>query len=319
MRPRNVKTMTDASAPIPRQDLPRLELLRSFDAAARSLSFTEAGKELFLTQSAVSRQIQQIEADLGVPLFERRHRALVLTSPGQTLHRAVVDVLQRLRDATALVRTSTQARTVSMTTTPGFASFWLIPRLARFTAVHPHVDVRISATLDNLDLNRAGLDLAVRFGPMANRSDSPLFEEAVMPVCSPSLLKDRHNPLKKPSDLANHTMLAYEVPSGMALTLDWEPWLRLMGHPELQPQNTLRFSQYTDVIGAAVAGQGVAIGRFPLLNQMLADKRLVAPFKGVTSSQRGYFIEWSLRGPGNADAQDFAKWLRAEAVSAALQ
>src|SRR5207253_1178702 len=127
-------------------------LLRSFDSAARHLSFTLAGRELFLTQSAVSRQIQQVEAGLGVALFERRHRALALTPAGQVLHRAVVDALQRLHDATTLIRSTAQPRQVAMTCTPGFASFWLIPRLAHFTADHPAVDVRISATLDLLEL-----------------------------------------------------------------------------------------------------------------------------------------------------------------------
>ncbi len=305
--------------PITRQDLPRMDLLRSFEAAARHLSFTSAAQELFLTQSAVSRQIQQIEAGLGVPLFERRHRALSLTDAGHTMHRAVADCLDRLRDATALVRASTFTRMVAMTTTPGFASFWLIPRLARFTASHPQVDVRISATLDSLDLNRAGLDMSVRFCPLADGDGPALFEETVMPVCSPGLLKQRDNPLKKPADLAHHTLLAYDVPQNQALALDWEPWLRLMGHPDIRPQNTVRFSQYPDVVTAAVAGQGVAIGRFPLLNQMLKNKSLVAPFKGIAASKRGYFIAWGTRGQHNPDAQDFAKWLRTEAASAALQ
>ena len=147
---------------ITRQDLPRLELLRSFDAAARTLSFTHAAQELFLTQSAVSRQIQQMEAGLGVDLFERRHRALALTQAGRTMQRAVADCLERLRDATAQVRIGTLARTVAVTTTPGFASLWLIPRLVRFTAKHPEVDVRVSATLDVQDLERNQLDPHIR-------------------------------------------------------------------------------------------------------------------------------------------------------------
>jgi LysR family transcriptional regulator, glycine cleavage system transcriptional activator len=306
------------AAPILRQDLPRLDLLRSFEAAARHLSFTLAAQELFLTQSAVSRQIQQVEAGLGVPLFERRHRALALTEAGQTLQRAVVDCLARLRDATALVRSSHQMRRVSVTTTPGFASLWLIPRLVHFTASHPQVDVRISATLDTLDLNRADLDVAVRFCPLGEGDGPALFEETVMPVCSPLLLKQRDNPLKSPADLVRHTLLAYDVRQNQALALDWEPWLRLMGYPDIRPQNTVQFSQYTDVVTAAAAGQGVAIGRFPLLNQMLKNKSLVAPFKGTASSKRGYFIAWSTRGQNNPDAIDFVKWLRAEAASAAL-
>ena len=301
---------------ITRHDLPPLDLLRSFDAAARSLSFTLAAHEMFLTQSAVSRQIQQMEAALGVPLFERRHRALALTDAGHTMHRAVVDCLERLRDATALVRIATPMRHVSVTTTPGFASLWLIPRLARFTADHPQVDVRISATLEVQDLDRSQLDLAVRFCPTHQGAGPPLFEELVVPVCSPQLLSNRANPLKIPADLAHHTLLAVDTPRGMALIGDWEPWLKVMGLPEVRTKNTLRFTQYADAIGAAVAGQGVAIGRFPLLDSMLRDKRLVTPFKGAAASHRGYFVAMGARAHDNPDALDFAKWLRAEALLA---
>lgn len=304
---------------IARHDLPPLELLRSFDAAARNLSFTLAARELFLTQSAVSRQIQQMEAALGVPLFERGHRALALTDAGHTMHRTVVDCLERLRDATALARTATQMRLVSVTMTPGFASLWLIPRLARFTANHPQVDVRISATLEVQDLDRSQLDMAVRFCPTVQGVGPPLFEELVMPVCSPQLLANRANPLKKPADLANHTLLAVDTPQGMALTGDWEPWLSVMGLPEVRTKNTLRFTQYADVVAAAVAGQGVAIGRFPLLKELLRDKRLVTPFKGVAASQRGYFVALGSRAANNPDAQDFARWLRAEGQLANAQ
>lgn len=142
MRTENVKL--NANLAISRQDLPRLELLRSFEAAARTLSFTVAANELFLTQSAVSRQIQQLEASVGTDLFERQHRAFALTDAGRTLQRAVVDSLERLRDATLVIRASLQSamqvRQVAVTCTPGFASLWLIPRLARFTANHPQVN-----------------------------------------------------------------------------------------------------------------------------------------------------------------------------------
>lgn len=308
---------------ITRQDLPRLDLLRSFEAAARTLSFTLAAQELFLTQSAVSRQIQQMEADLGVPLFERRHRALDLTEAGRTLQRAVVDCLERLRDATALLHASTPLRHVAVTTTPGFASLWLIPRLARFTANHPQVDVRVSATLDVQDLQRNQLDLAVRFCATKDAADedlgAPLFEETVLPVCSPRLLANRANPLKKPADLANHTLLTVDGNRGMAFTEDWEPWMRVMGLPGLRPKNTLRFTLWADAIGAAVAGQGVALGRFPLLNEMLHDRRLVTPFKGAAASHRAYFVALGARAANNPDAQDFANWLRAEAQRVAAE
>lgn len=296
-----------------RNELPPLDLLRTFDAAARHLSFTLAGQEIFLTQSAVSRQIQQVEAHLGVPLFTRHHRALALTEAGQLLHRAVVDSLERLRDATARVRSTSTMRQVSLTCTNGFASLWLIPRLSRFTANHPDVDVRISATMDVLDLDRSQFDLAVRFCPTSDGMGPPLFEEMVLPVCAPQLVKARPHPLKRPADLIHHSLLAVDMPQGMALTVDWEPWIHSMGLEDLRAKSYMRFTTYADAISAAVAGQGVAIGRLPLLAEMLRDKRLVAPFGGGASSQRGYYVLLGSKGASNPDAKAFVDWLRVEA------
>jgi LysR family glycine cleavage system transcriptional activator len=302
-----------APAAITRSELPPLDLLRSFEAAARHLSFTLAAHELFLTQSAVSRQIQQVEASLGVALFERRHRSLELTEAGRLLQRTVVDCLERLRDVTTRVRATSALRQVSMTCTPGFASLWLIPRLSRFTADHPAVDVRISATMELLDVDRNQVDLAVRFCPIRGGEGPPLFEESVLPVCAPRLAASRVKPLKKPADLVHHTLLAVDMPQGMALTVDWEPWIQVMGLAELRMKNSVRFTQYADAIAAAVAGQGVAIGRMPLLAELLRDKRLVTPFRASAVSQRGYYVLMSERGARNPDARDFVAWLRAEA------
>ena len=310
----NGNAVVAVAAPIRRSDLPRLELLRSFESAARQLSFTLAANELSLTQSAVSRQIQQMEVGLGVPLFERRHRAPELTAAGRLMQRTVVDCLERLRDATASVRSATQARQVSVTATPGFASLWLIPRLERFSASHPQVDVRVSATNDMLDLARGQIDVAVRFCPTRDGAGEPLFEETVLPVCAPRLLKDRSRPLKTPADLVHHTLLAMEMPQGTTPTADWSPWFQIMGLPELRSKNTLRFTQYGDAVAAAVAGQGVAIGRLPLVAELMRSGSLVAPFRVASTSRRAYFIAASPRVAHNPDAQDFMRWLRAEAA-----
>jgi LysR family transcriptional regulator, glycine cleavage system transcriptional activator len=317
MHPGNVKAMP-ARPLAARSELPPLDLLRSFESAARHLSFTRAAQELFLTQSAVSRQIQQVEASLGVTLFHRHHRALELTEAGRVLQRAVVDCLERLRDVTSRLRATAALRQVSMTCTPGFASLWLIPRLARFTASHPAVDVRMSATMEILDIERSQVDLAIRFVPISDGEGPSLFEESVVPVCAPRLVTARPHPLKKPADLVHHTLLAVDMPEGMALTVDWEPWIRVMGLAELRMKNTLRFTQYADAIAAAVAGQGVAIGRLPLLAQLLHDRQLVAPFGSSVASQRGYYVVMSERGSRNPDAQEFVSWLRAEAEAARI-
>lgn len=312
MRYENAKAaMPDTIA---RDELPRLELLRSFAVAARRLSFTLAAQELALTQSAVSRQIQQLEEGLGVALFERRHRALALTPAGETMYRAVWDSLERLRDATASVRSSRRARQVAVTTTPGFASLWLIPRLARFSADHPQVDVLMSATYDLLNLERSGIDVAVRFCAIGQGLGAPLFEETVVPVCAPRLLQDVARPLRAPADLAQHTLLVMEGHHGMPPMADWAPWLELMGLGGIRGTNTLRFSNYNDAVAAALAGQGVAIGRLPLVASLLREGQLVAPFGGSGHSQRGYFVAAAAQAATNADAQDFIGWLHAEAL-----
>jgi DNA-binding transcriptional LysR family regulator len=293
-----------------------LDLLHAFESAARHLSFTEAGRELFLTQSAVSRQIQQLESSLGAPLFERRHRALALTEAGRIMQRAVQDSLERLRDAAARVRAAGALRQVAITCTPGFASLWLIPRLSRFTAAHPQVDVRISATNEVIDIDRAGIDVAVRFVPSAAGSGPQLFEEQVQPMCAPKLLQDAQRPLKSPADLARHTLLAVDMPHGEALTVDWEPWFRVMGLEGVQMANNLRFTQYADAVAAAVAGQGVVIGRLPLLADLVKKGQLVAPFRSPALSRRGYFVAMSASAVRNPDAKEFAQWLLAEAEQA---
>lgn len=320
MRPRNANPVASPSAPSgagpSRKQLPRLELLHSFEAAARHLSFTLAAKELFLTQSAVSRQIAQLEMDLGIALFTRHHRALALTEAGQIMQRAVTDCLDRLRDATVRVRGIPALRQVSITCTPGFASLWLIPRLSRFTSTHPQVDVRLSATLDVLDLARSGIDIAVRFCPKREDLGPSLFEETVLPLCAPALCNQGAHPLRTPADLSEHTLLTVDIPQGMALTVEWEPWLKIMGLSDVRLKNTLRFTQYTEAVAAAVAGQGVVIGRVPLLNALLQEGKLVAPFAGANgqgaASQRAYYIDMAAHARSNPDAQDFAQWLRNE-------
>ncbi|TFZ07688.1 LysR substrate-binding domain-containing protein [Ramlibacter humi] len=313
MHTTNAKTPAPAP-PEPRSRQLRLDLLHTFETAARHLSFTNAGAELALSQPAVTRQIQQLEASLGVALFERRHRSLALTDAGRVMQRAVDDSLERLRDAAARVRATAGTRQIAITCTPGFASFWLIPRLARFTATHPDVDVRISATLNIVDLERGQVDLAVRFVPMAEGVGPQLFAEAVQPMCAPSLLKDARRPLKVPEDLARHTLLTVDMKDAPP-TVEWEPWLDLMGLDDVRMAHTMRFTQYSEAVAAAVAGHGVVIGRLPLLADLVRQRKLVAPFRTPASSQRGYFLTLGPAGARNPDAQAFIEWLQSEAVA----
>jgi len=296
-----------------RSHLPDLDLLAGFEAAARHLSFTKAGEELFLTQSAVSRQIKELEEQLGVELFHRRHRALALTEAGQQFYAAAAQVLTTMRSATSRLRAQAGRKTLSVTTTNSFAALWLIPRLAGFTRTHPDVEVKITAETRVQDLERDGLDIAIRHGPasLAGPNAIRLFGERVFPVCSPKLLKKQR--LREPADLKNHCLLVYNDPDGRHPWLHWKTWLEVAGIADLRPAGTLSFSGYEQIIPAAVAGHGVALGRSPLLKDLLAAKELVAPFKGSADPARSYFAIVSKNAAGRAEAVDFVEWLKEEA------
>jgi LysR family transcriptional regulator, glycine cleavage system transcriptional activator len=297
-----------------RNALPSLDLLVGFEAAARHLSFTKAGEELFLTQSAVSRQIKELEDQLGVALFQRRHRALALTPEGQQFYAAAAQVLVTMRAATDRLRAGTGRRGIALTTTHSFAALWLIPRLAGFTRAHPEADVRITADTRVQDLERDGLDIAIRHGPpsLAGPNAIRLFGERVFPVCSPKLLKKQ--PLKAPADLRHHVLLQYDDPDGRHPWLHWKTWLEVAGIAELRPAGTLSFSGYEQIIPAAVAGHGVALGRTPLVRDLLAAKQLVAPFKNSADPARAYFAIVSKRAEGRPEVRAFVEWLREAAA-----
>jgi DNA-binding transcriptional LysR family regulator len=295
-----------------RWQLPPLELLPAFEAAARLLSFTRAADELSLTQSAISRQIQALEESLGTRLFERRTRALLLTDNGQRYYQQVQVLLRELDDATQKLRGAAAARTVTVTTTPGFASLWLIPRLNGYLQAHPGVDVRISATYESINLEQSGLDLAIRYGPDEELQGYPaVFEESVIPVCSPALAADPARPLREPADLHAHVLLHSD--DAKYSWTEWNLWLHVHGLRDLKPAGMLQFNQYDQLIQAAVNGQGVALGRLPLVKRMLRDRQLVTPFKKSVVSSRGYFLVRSARAAGKKDVAEFAAWLLDEA------
>jgi LysR family glycine cleavage system transcriptional activator len=300
---------------IPR--LPSLDLLKGFEAAARLLSFTRAGEELHLTQSAVSRQIKELEQQLGVPLFERRHRALGLTDAGRALFPAAVQVLQAMRAATDQLRALSARRSLAVTATPSFAALWLIPRLTGFTRAHPDLDVRIAADTRVQDLERDGLDIAIRHGPasLAGPNALRLFGERVFPVCSPKLLRDSRRPLRQPADLRHHVLLQYDDPDGRHPWLHWKTWLEVERLTDLRPAGSLLFSGYEQIIPAAIAGNGVALGRSPLVREALASGELVAPFKRSADPARAYFAIVSRNAATRPEVGDFVAWLRAEAAA----
>ncbi|MEO5843470.1 MAG: LysR substrate-binding domain-containing protein [Caldimonas sp.] len=298
-------------------ELPPLELLVAFESAARHLSFTRAGAEIALTQSAVSRQVLALENRLGVPLFRRLHRALALTEDGATFYAAALEALGRIDRATRAIRHSDRPQTVVVTTTPGFAGLWLIPRLAGFVADHPGVDVRISASNALVNLERDGVDIGIRYRPVQTAGPADgvrLFGETVSPVCSPRLLRPPHPPLERPGDLAAHTLLRMEPDGGNQLQ-DWGLWLQAMKLGDLRPAGVLHFSSYDQLISAAIAGQGIALGRVPLIESHLKSRKLVAPFSEAVVSPRCYFMVASKAAADQPAVRAFMAWLQSQAAA----
>jgi len=269
--------------------LPPLDLLLAFDAAARHLSFTKAAAERFLTQSAISRQVKALENDLGVPLFHRRHRALDLTDDGRRLADAVRDSLAGLRKAMVRIRSPQRREVLSLTTTPGLASLWLIPRLADLVKVQPGIDVRIDATMQHRDLATDGFDLAIRYLGTKAAVGRPLFAETMQLVCAPKLLRDKSRPILTLQDLRFHTLLQVEAPRA-GYPLEWDLWMRAVGIAGLEPANEIMFTNYDAAIAAAVDGQGMALGRRPLIDALLARGALVAPLGDEIATMRGYYL-----------------------------
>jgi LysR family transcriptional regulator, glycine cleavage system transcriptional activator len=299
-------------------ELPSLDLLRGFEAAARHLSFTLAAAELYLTQSAVSRQIATLEERLGMRLFLRRNRGLTLTDAGETLRAAVAAALRELDDGLARIR-APAARTLNVTASVAFSALWLVPRLPRFAREHPGVDVRLSATSALLDLARDRIDVAVRYcAPQAAPADAvELFGGDVVPVCAPKLLRDRARPLKLPADLRHHVLLHYDDPVRPMPWQSWSTWLEAAGVPDLKPAGSLHFSHLDHAVHAAVDGQGLALGIRSVLGDLLANRRLVIPFAQSSRADRGYYAILAPAARVRPEAIQFVHWLQQEVAASA--
>ena len=267
-------------------DLPSLNALRAFEASARHLSFKEAARELHVTPGAVSQQVKGLEQELGVPLFQRLTRSIVLTPEGQSLRPKVLQAFQLLAAAVDGVRPAERPALLTVSTFPSFAAKWLVPRLGRFAARHPGIDVRISSTTGLVDFRREAVDLAVRQG----KGDWPglrsvlLFNAELFPVCSPALLEGPH-PLREPADLHHHTLLHSN--RGDA---EWRLWLGAHTVRGVDASRGPRFSDDALALEAAMEGQGVAISRDILVAGDLAAGRLVRPFAQALPDLFGCYV-----------------------------
>lgn len=274
--------------------LPPLNALRAFEAAGRHLSFAKAAAELHVTPAAISHQVKSLEAYLGIQLFRRLPRGLLLTDAGQGCLPLLGKGFDEFAAAIDSVRRSGNDRVLTVTIMPSLAAKWLLRASPDFQRLHPKIDLHISATTRSVDLARDNVDVGIRYG----LGDWPglridlLSTEELFPVCSPRLLEGPHG-LRTPDDLRHHTLLhdlsswrpelAGEVP-------DWGTWFEAAGIEDIDPKRGPALTPSDMVIDAAVAGQGVALGRSVLVEADLADGRLVKPFGPTIPSDYAYYL-----------------------------
>lgn len=293
-----------------------LNALRVFESAARHLSFSRAAEELAVTPGAVSQQIRQLEDIIRAPLFKREAKGLQLTDLGRSAMPLVAEGLDRLRDASALMREPPRRRQVSISVAPSFASKWLMPRMDDFHRHHPEVEVWVSADMAPVAFDQGQIDLAIRYGPghYPGHVSERLLIESVLPVCAPALMQGA-NPIRTPADLVHHVLLHDMSGDGDPGRPDWPMWLMARGVRHADARRGSRFNQSAMLIEAAVAGRGVALAKRTLAQADLAAGRLIAPFHdGGAVVGFAYHLVHPKDRPLSPSARAFTDWLRMQAA-----
>ncbi len=294
-----------------------LDLLRAFEAAARQRSFTAAAVELGTTQPAISQQIKRLEDQLGARLFDRIYRGIELTEAGTILFEQVQLGLQNIDAGLHAISAQQQHEVLQVATDFAFAAYWLMPRLHRFHAAHPQVDVSLVTSERSHNMLRTDIDVAVLFGDGRFKQGVShwLFSEEVFPVCSPLLVKDR--PLPLPANALLDLPLLHLRGENSSNWFDWSGVFRELGITSAPAPGQLRFDNYTLLIQAAIGGQGVAIGWRHLVDNLLAQGLLCRPVTDAVISRLGYYVVLPQRKRRGELIQTFLDWLMAEQASSA--
>lgn len=242
-----------------RPRLPPLNALKTFEAAARHESFTRAADELCVTQGAVSQQVKALEAELAIKLFNRERQRLVITEAGRDYLTVIRDALDRIAVGTEKLLQRQNAGVLTVSTSPDFASKWLVHRLGHFAEAHAGIDLRVSATLHHVDFAREEVDLAVRHGDgnWPGLDAVKLCSEQLFAVCSPKLLSGRRRP-SRTAEILKLPLIHTESRT------DWTRWLQAAGLADAQVTHGPVLNRASMAIDAAINGQGIALARTTL-------------------------------------------------------
>jgi len=294
-----------------------LDLLRVFEAAARHRSFTAAAVELGTTQPAISQQIKRLEEQLATRLFDRIYRGIELTEAGSLLFEQVQVGLQSIESGLSAVTAHSRHEVLQVATDFAFAAYWLMPRLHRFHAANPQVDVSLVTSERSHNMLRTDIDVAVLFGQGRFKQGEShwLFSEEVFPVCSPQLLQGRERPLA--TDVLLEYPLLHLKGESSSHWFDWAGVFRELGLSTAPAPGQLRFDNYTLLIQAAIGGQGFAIGWRHLVDNLLEQGLLCRPINQTVLATFGYYVVLPPRKRRGLLIQRFFDWLMAEQASSA--
>ena len=289
--------------------LPPLNALRAFEAAARLGTFTKAAQELCVTQGAVSRHVATLEGWLRVQLFERGARGIRLTQPGQAFSRSAGAAFDQVDYATRQIESTVDRKRLRIKLPPTFAIRWLVPRLARFHARHPTLDVQITTSHQRADFLHEDVDVSIHSErtPPAGPGYRRLFGETLLPVCSPALLESGP-PLSGPDDLKQHVLLC-----SMNRPNDWPEWLAAAGASHIDGNSGLAFENAALAYQAAVDKLGVMVALDAFVHDDLAARRLVAPFALRVPTSGAYYLAYRSDEPLTGRVRDFEAWILEEA------
>lgn len=289
--------------------------LRAFEAVVRLSGFSAAANELGVTQSAVSQHVRSLESWLGQELLIRGARKSSPTEDGQRLAQAIAQGLGQISDVCGDLRGKTRHKhTIVINCPPGFAYIWLFPRLVRFDLAHPDLTISIATDAGHSGFASREADIAIRYelGDVPGFHGRKLMQESLFPVCAPSLLKGPR-PIRQVADLAHHTILFDDVERYGEDSPNWDFWARECGMHLPTPIRTRRFGQSNMGVQAAIDGMGVGLGRSPLVNDALADGRLVRPFAPVAKSRLGYWVAYRAGAERFDKIARFLSWIEEEA------
>ncbi len=288
--------------------MPPLNALRTFEATARLLTLAAAAAELNVTPSAISHQIKSLEELLGVHLFRRANRRLILSADGRALLPGLSDAFRRIAAAVSELETNQRQGVLTISMLETLAMHWFMPRLPNFQATHPDIEVRISTTTRTIDFEREDIDLAIRHG----KGDWPglaadfLFPLEILPVCSPTLAT-ADTPLNTPADLEAHILLHTTARAG-----DWPNWLASAGIGDLTPARALTFEKTNFALAAAMKGIGVAMTDRHIVMDDLESGRLIAPFDHALGEDTGYYLAYPVEREAHPKTRLFRDWLLRE-------